>query len=221
MTIKVLIVGGGFGYYSRLFLERGFALTNNYDEADLIQFTGGEDVSPELYGEEVHPATHFSAHRDARESAVFDIMKQRGVPMVGICRGGQFLNVMNGGAMFQHVNKHTRPHNIYDVDTGEEICLATSTHHQMMIPGKGSKVLAIANESTSRECMAGKSVIEYTGTSDDTEVVYYDETKCLCFQPHPEIGPKELKDYYFRLIEQHLGLSAQGSQPLESVGATA
>ena len=217
MSIKVMMVGGGFGSYSRMFLERGFCLTNDYNQADLVQFTGGEDVSPSLYGEAEHPLSFCNPHRDAREQAIYETMVARGVPMAGICRGGQFLNVVNGGSMYQHVDNHGRPHVIYDTETNKEICLATSTHHQMMIAGKHGKVLAFANESAHRECMVGKSILEYKGAADDTEVVYYDATKCLCFQPHPEIGPKELKDYYFSLLEQCFGIVAPGAQ----LGATA
>jgi GMP synthase-like glutamine amidotransferase len=203
---KVYIVGGGYGSYTRLFTDYGWEVLLTPEGADLIQFTGGEDVDPSLYCEGVHHRTYFNKARDTAEAAVFEAYLGK-VAMAGICRGGQLLNVLSGGSLYQDVNHHTRPHDILTPD-GDYICLATSTHHQMMIPGNGAEVLAIGLESTRREVQPGNNPVIYQGAHDDTEVVYYEGPKgVLCFQPHPEHGPKALKDYYFKLIKDYLGVS--------------
>ena len=206
---KVFIVGNSFGggVYRRMFEEAGWEVTIDPKEANLFQFTGGEDVSPSLYGELKHRTTYSNSERDNHELVVFHQASDLCVPMAGICRGGQFLNVVNGGSMYQDVNNHTRPHNLLTPD-GEFICYATSTHHQMMIPSKDAVVIAIGLESTRRESMAGNSPVVAQGAHDDTEVVYYDATKSLCFQPHPEFGSKELQQFYFKCIKDYLGVSA-------------
>lgn len=212
---KVYIVGGRQGNYARLFSEAGFGITDDPQEADLLCFTGGEDVNPALYGEARHPTTWCNQHRDAYEAVAFREYIDK--PKVGICRGGQFLNVQCGGRMYQDVDRHTRPHPIFHPDGGKAICIATSTHHQMMIPGPEGEVLAVANESTRREhCGATRyghnpEVFVTQGAHDDTEVVYYNVEKALCFQPHPELpyATNELKEYFFGLIKDKLGVSPE------------
>jgi gamma-glutamyl-gamma-aminobutyrate hydrolase PuuD len=140
----------------------------------LIQFCGGEDVSPHLYGAVPHPYTQNSRSRDAWESNVFDIAKKLGIPMAGICRGSQFLNVMCGGAMHQHVDGHgiRYTHGVI-TKTGEfEV---TSTHHQISILGKGAKLLAWCDEVL-------------TGQPEITEVeaFEYPDYQVFGVQFHPE-----------------------------------
>lgn len=204
--MKVLIVNGGIAY-ARMLAENGFDIAFEYEEADIIQFTGGEDVSPFLYGELPHPQTFYSAARDAAEIEIFHRAVKDRKPMIGICRGGQFLNVANGGRMLQHVDNHAinGTHPAIDVHTGRTINV-TSTHHQMMVAGAGGEVLAVAYLSTVREGMVeGGDLRVERGEHTDTEVVFYPDTKSLCFQPHPEFGgAKECRDYYFELINQHI-----------------
>jgi hypothetical protein len=201
----VLIVGGGSAY-NNLFTGAGWMVTHEASRADMVLFTGGEDVSPDLYGEERHPRTYNCEKRDMDEKAIYEALKGK-VPMVGICRGGQFLNVMNGGKMYQHVASHTSSHTMVDTLSGEEIYV-TSTHHQMMRPGPGALLVAIANEGGGKEWMNGKT-INQTFEGPDIEVVYYPDTECLCFQPHPEFyiwGEskwKDMREYFFKLIQQY------------------
>lgn len=203
MDKSVFIVAGN-AEYRKMFVDRGWDVVASPEDADLIQFTGGADVSPAMYGEYPHPSTHFSPERDRAEHFLY--MEYIGKkPMAGICRGGQFLNVMNGGTLYQHVDGHAigGTHVAYTSDQRE--IQVTSTHHQMMRPGKLSKVLATAQESDSKEYMRGKlKVIDNGRDQPDVEAVLYKQTRCLCFQPHPEFGraPKECTDYYFELLEE-------------------
>ena len=71
---------------------------------DGIVFTGGSDVDPELYGEEAHEET-FGIHRrrDDAELALLRGALERDIPVLGICRGIQVLNVALGGDLHQHL----------------------------------------------------------------------------------------------------------------------
>lgn len=185
---KVFVVGGSDGLIAGMFIARGFELTSNPFTADLYQFTGGEDVTPEIYG---HKNTNSgnSFLRDVEEMGFYALAKRLGIPMVGICRGGQFLNVMCGGTMLQDVVGHTRSHEIITATTKLQ---ATSTHHQMMQLGPRGLLVAWAE-------------LYRAEGRPDPEVVFYEHDKCLCFQPHPEyVGHKGLQDYYFDLIKQLL-----------------
>lgn len=207
---KVHIVGGG-GAYADMFRAAGWELVSNPFEADMLQFTGGEDVSPWIYGEENHRTTGNSARRDLEEAGYFAIAQRMGIPMSGICRGGQFLNVMSGGKMYQHVGKHAvgGTHKLYDAFTGRTIDVS-STHHQMMRAGPLGELMAYAELGGFKQYVDDGKVAEGPEGEPDTEVVYYQGTKCLCFQPHPEFfrADHECFKYYFELIERRHGLRA-------------
>lgn len=162
------------------------------ETVDFAVFTGGADVSPHLYGESPRPETNTDPRRDFREKHLFDTLKRRNIPMVGICRGAQFLNVMNGGKMNQHVERHTAPHRMkLNMMLGEmpnEIQV-NSTHHQMMEVPKNGQVLAYTSD------------LAFKGETVEPEVVFFPETKSLCVQYHPEMLGFDSNGYeYFNLL---------------------
>lgn len=186
--MKMFIVGNQRGD-SDWFKSVGFTPVKHLPDADIVQFMGGEDVSPELYGEK-NTNSFNNFDRDFNEMAYFQWARQLGKPMAGICRGGQFLNVMCGGKMMQDVSNHTRSHEIdVWIDGKKKIMMATSTHHQMMVPSEDANLIAYAT----------------LVTGSDPEIVLYEEQKCLCFQPHPEYGVyPELGELYVELIKKFL-----------------
>ena len=74
------------------------------DGLDGLVLTGGRDVDPAAYSTEPHPATDEPAvDRDAWEFALLGVALRRGMPVLGICRGAQVLNVALGGSLHQHL----------------------------------------------------------------------------------------------------------------------
>jgi gamma-glutamyl-gamma-aminobutyrate hydrolase PuuD len=199
---KVYVVGPDFAIRT-MFLRQGWTIVDYVDEAvSLIQFTGGEDVDPSYYGEPKHPHTYSNPRRDAAEAAIYNEWVGK-VPMAGICRGGQFLNVMNGGKMWQHVNNHAigGTHEAF-CHVSEQAVQVTSTHHQMMIAATQGKVILSANLATRKE---GPD-ISVEGIELDTEAVWYNDTSSLCFQPHPEYVSinHECQVLYFKYLDRFL-----------------
>ena len=69
---------------------------------DGIVFSGGEDVSPAWYGEEVWNETvRVDAVRDRSDSLLAKAALASGKPILAICRGEQMLNVVMGGSLYQ------------------------------------------------------------------------------------------------------------------------
>ncbi len=65
---------------------------------------GGSDVAPRRYGQEPHPATaDEEPRRDGFEMALARAAKEHDIPLLGICRGMQLLNVAYGGTLHQHL----------------------------------------------------------------------------------------------------------------------
>ncbi|MCS0601921.1 gamma-glutamyl-gamma-aminobutyrate hydrolase family protein [Streptomyces sp. LP11] len=74
---------------------------------DALVIAGGPDVDPSRYGAERSPRTGPPApERDAWELALIDAALTAGVPLLGICRGMQLLNVARGGTLVQHLDGH-------------------------------------------------------------------------------------------------------------------
>lgn len=204
--MKVCIVSGNKAYCD-LFKSLGFDITPYLKEAALVCFTGGADVSPSLYGAKEHSLTGTTPSRDMQEKFVFDAALESNIPMVGICRGAQFLNVMSGGEMYQHVTKHTNSHYLVDNITGETVYVS-STHHQMMKPSADGLLVASSNLGGEREWYEGQC-FKRDISQCDNEVVFYENTKCLCFQPHPEFDDAEyegMRVYFRSLLQRYLGL---------------
>lgn len=74
---------------------------------DGLIITGGRDVDPATYGAPRHPTTDEpgvdSRTRDEFEFALLRAALRRGIPVLGICRGAQVLNVALGGTLHQHL----------------------------------------------------------------------------------------------------------------------
>ncbi|MEW1835267.1 gamma-glutamyl-gamma-aminobutyrate hydrolase family protein [Microbacterium sp. NPDC079995] len=74
------------------------------DGLDGLILTGGLDVQPELYGAPRHPLTDPArADRDEWELALLAGARERRMPVFGICRGLQLINVAYGGTLHQHL----------------------------------------------------------------------------------------------------------------------
>jgi putative glutamine amidotransferase len=71
---------------------------------DGLVLTGGGDVDPATYGADRHPMTvSISPQRDRFELALARRAIERELPLLGICRGMQILNVARGGTLLQHL----------------------------------------------------------------------------------------------------------------------
>jgi len=80
------------------------AIADVIDRLDGLILSGGGDVDPAGYGAEPHPeTTSVRPHRDAAEAALLAAALARGLPVLGICRGMQVINVVMGGSLHQHL----------------------------------------------------------------------------------------------------------------------
>ena len=129
------------------------------ERADGILFTGGEDLDPAFFGEEkVNSTVTVTPARDSLEFRLFAAAKAKGIPMIGICRGIQLLNVALGGSLWQDIPSQcpqSVPHAngaVHTVQTAENSLFRSlfgaefstnSYHHQSVkAPGEGLRVTA-------------------------------------------------------------------------------
>lgn len=115
-------------------------------------FWGGSDVDPALYN---RPKSMMcggtNRQGDEDEAAIMQHYINIGRPIIGICRGAQLLNVVNGGILVQHIDNHAirgthRCLVLWDGDWVEVV--VSSTHHQMMVAHKDGIILGKAGATT-------------------------------------------------------------------------
>jgi putative glutamine amidotransferase len=146
---------------------------------DALVVTGGAgDLDPTLYGDERHPETGpVQEERDAYELALVRGALEREMPILGICRGMQILNVAYGGTIEQHLpdvlgheeHRHTPgtfadhevclvPDSLAARAAGSERTPAKSHHHQgIKEVGDGLQVTGWAVEDDAVEALEDPS----------------------------------------------------------------
>lgn len=82
-------------------LPTGLPLPSDLSFADGLLLAGGADIDPSRYREQPDPTTEADPDLDAAEFQLLDWALAEGVPVLGICRGIQVLNVALGGTLFQ------------------------------------------------------------------------------------------------------------------------
>jgi gamma-glutamyl-gamma-aminobutyrate hydrolase PuuD len=70
-----------------------------------IVLSGGNDINPSLYGQEPKFSSGCSVERDEFETAIINYAMQKKLPVLGICRGMQLINVHFGGQLVQNIGK--------------------------------------------------------------------------------------------------------------------
>ena len=167
---------------------------------DGLLIPGGMDIDARHFGEENHPANELQHPERFRiEAAVYRALPGQ-LPILGICYGCQFVNVMQGGKLEQHTpdrvgsNEHSSGElQTYEVDSesrfagvvGAPIVEGRSFHHQAVsVVGEGLKVVATHRDGT---------VEALEGT---------DGRFCILVQWHPERTPDD--DATVRLFQSFI-----------------
>lgn len=202
---NVLDVGAIFGYpvariltpiggFQTVFTDLG-EITKNITTIDLVCFGGGQDIHPSIYHHKIYtlPCDTQISSRDLFEIEVWKLCQENKIPILGICRGAQFSCAMSGGVLIQDM-AHASPENCgseHEMETisGEKINM-TSTHHQMMWPGKTLHKLIAWVESPGYyktwSYDTSKLSLSKEDQQKEIEIVFFPKTRALAVQGHPE-----------------------------------
>jgi len=80
-----------------------------WDAMDGLLLSGGTDIDPARYGRPDHGSTSIEPDRDELEAEAWAAAAERALPVLGVCRGLQAINVFSGGTLIQHVDGHAGP----------------------------------------------------------------------------------------------------------------
>ena len=90
-----------------------------YGRLDAILLPGGGDVRPSVYGAETHPLTHYiDDARDHVEIQLAQWAARDDLPLMGICRGNQVMNVAFGGTLVQDIPSQIETTFQHDISEG-------------------------------------------------------------------------------------------------------
>src|SRR3954468_4400994 len=166
------------------------------DVLDGLILAGGADIDPATYGEAPHPATKGTwPERDEFEVALARRALERDIPLLGICRGMQLMNVARGGTLIQHLpddvghEDHRRSLGSFDnadhdvrLEPGSlaaracgETLHATKSHHHQAVDVLGGGIVASG----------------WSDLDDLVEAIELPEVSwALGVQWHPEVDPR-------------------------------
>ena len=158
--------------------------TTDLSAVDGLLLPGGWDVDPSFYGEaRDEKVGDTDPELDATELALFRQARERAIPVLGICRGQQVINVAMGGSLVQHLEGHEvralgRRHLAHTIEVdpeselgqaaGEHKIRVNSLHHQAI------RELASGLQETAR------------GEDGTVEGVESDDGMIVAVQCHPE-----------------------------------
>ncbi len=202
--------------------DRPRALRPEYDG---VLFCGGEDVDPSLYDEaKKYPTVKVDRARDDFELALLDRTLDRRLPILGICRGAQLVNVKFGGALHQDLKsdgagevEHKQPGGRNDAthrvtltepqsllaEAFQGSCRVNSLHHQAIKRvGRGLKVTAYSEDG----------IVEAVEAADDYPFL-------MAVQWHPEEMAAEHAEQE-KIFEQFLARCREAAEGRKRAKAT-
>lgn len=178
----------------------------------MLVLWGGTDINPAIYGAKRHRLTQQSdTMRDIEEEELIDAAIEKKEPIIGICRGAQFVCAKAGGTLWQHSTGHGGAHTItvIDFETGPktytDIHNVAAGHHQIMNPGDTNCKVYGASLVPTRVWDSSDNSHELFV---QPEVVFFPDINALAIQPHPEWMNKNhpFNEYLKKLIKHLFNL---------------
>lgn len=185
----------------RLGREMDLLFVSDPTEADAIFFGGGSDVNPAMYNVKNVAARRVDDRRDKEEKTLYDRLDP-GQVKIGICRGAQLLNVLNGGFLIQDADGHNYgTHVLFDLEE-RTLRMVNSYHHQIMVPTAKADLIAVSGASTYHKYHTSENSLFHSKQDDftDPEVVHYPASNSFCFQFHPEYPHEDSRNYFTEIL---------------------
>ena len=177
--------------------------------ADMLMLSGGGDIAPERYGQARHAACgQPDEQRDAYEWLLLELAMELRLPVFGICRGMQLLNVFLGGTLFQDLTEQCeRTHPINHTQSeARDVC----THSVMLQVGSViaqlyGRTQLMVNSFHHQAIQTVAHGLRVSGTSADgvVEAIEHATLPIAGVQWHPEDLDFDFVNPALRLLTSH------------------
>lgn len=183
------------------------------DGLDGLMFSGGEDINPAWYGEEKsEKCGNANDARDLFEIMLFKKASDRNIPIFGVCRGQQMINVAMGGTLYQDLpseNPSDIKHGVYDNSL-------VPAHDISIIPGSllsemlGSTSYGVNSRHHQgiEKLAPGLRITAWSPDSVPEAVEAYPQRQIMAVQFHPELNTAA-GDQTFLKIFKHFVAQAE------------
>lgn len=186
---------------------------------DALVLSGGSDIDPEYYQQQPHPHTRVvRPRRDDWELRLLRCALDAGLPVLGVCRGAQLLNVALGGTLDQHVP---------DTVGHQRHCPEPGVFGRTRVTLRaGSALAGLLGPEVSVDCHHHQAIdkvapgLEVTGQSDDGTVEAVElpgRRFVLGVQWHPENDGADLR-LFEALVAAAVEKDSEASQGASHVG---
>ena len=180
-------------------------------QLDGIVLTGGEDFDPAYYGDPAHEKLgEVNDPRDTYDLTLFKLAKDRNVPILGICRGLQLINVGMGGSLYQDLPSE-KPS---DINHRQEVEGTIATHGVSIV--KGSTMHEILGQDevqvntfhhqAIKKLAPELKIVGWANDSVPEMIEAFPNRQILGVQFHPEIftnaGDKTLSKLFAFLVKR-------------------
>lgn len=185
--------------------------TDSLPAVDGLLLPGGWDVDPALYGEKKDEKVGpIDRELDDTELRMFEQARERELPVLGICRGQQVINVAMGGSLVQHlddhdVREHGRSHlaHTIEVEPQSELGQAAGAH----------KIRVNSFHHQAVKSLAPGLHQSATGEDGTVEGVESDDGLIVAVQCHPEELTGDMpwaRNLFARFVARASGREAEG-----------
>ena len=178
---------------------------------DVLLFAGGEDIAPARYREKESPKLGtVNLTRDAFEFRLLDVARKRGLPMIGICRGCQLINVAFGGTLWQDLPSEFPAENVQHRGVTHAITILPDSCLARMIGKTGATVNSTHHQAV-KDVAPGFRVAARS-PEGVVEAIESADYPALGVQFHPERLSVEGKDPVFQTFFRNFHLALPSGQ---------
>jgi putative glutamine amidotransferase len=155
-----------------------------------LLLTGGKDIDPYTFKEKRHPSIlSTDPSRDAMELFLLERAIDEGIPVLGICRGMQLINLFLGGTLHPHIPEidlqYSHPHTVFPKN---QLTIVPNTHLYTILKTNSLKVNALHHQSIQKVADT-LQVCAYDRNNLVQAIESKDKRFILGLQWHPEFMP--------------------------------
>ncbi len=181
------------------------------DLIDGLMLVGGEDLTPALYGQEKSKKTGATyTRRDYLEREMIFKAVSRKIPILGICRGHQTINVIFGGSLYQDLDEREEESIDHRQTADRDF---SNTHEIEIVPdsrlagllGKKPTVVNSAHHQVLKRVPEGLKPVAYAPDGVVEALEGTDDNYIMTVQWHPEVVPDS--EVSSKIFEDFSGVS--------------